>query len=169
MKFPDEERGPAAAADRDLSSAARASSSTSSGVDNPPRLVDEEEEERSNNKMQKAVRQRLRGILWDTLDRSPEERRFLAKIDFFILTWASLTYFSKNLNTNNLCTWRGTCTWNFGPGLFLTCLPPPLPPESLPWVGCFSRKYPKKQKRRRKKNKNKKTTQTKTLGVLCLH
>lgn len=49
------------------------------------------------------VRQRIRSIVWDTLDRSPEERRFIAKIDFFILTWASLTYFSKNLNTNNLC------------------------------------------------------------------
>lgn len=51
----------------------------------------------------KTLRQRIRGIVWDTLDRSPEERKFLAKIDFFILTWASLTYFSKNLNTNNIC------------------------------------------------------------------
>lgn len=42
-------------------------------------------------------------MVWDTLDRSPEERRFLAKLDFFILSWASLTYFSKNLNTNNVC------------------------------------------------------------------
>lgn len=56
----------------------------------------------------KTVRQRIKSIVWDTLDRSPEQRRFIAKIDFFILTWASLTYFSKNLNTNNLCTFD-TC------------------------------------------------------------
>lgn len=51
----------------------------------------------------KPLGQRIKGIVWDTLDRNPEERRFLAKLDFFILTWASLTYFSKNLNTNNVC------------------------------------------------------------------
>lgn len=54
--------------------------------------------------VKKTMRQRIRSIVWDTLDRSPEERRFIAKIDFFILTWAGLTYFSKNLNTNNVCT-----------------------------------------------------------------
>lgn len=47
--------------------------------------------------------QRFKGVFWDTLDRSPKERRFLAKVDFFILTWAGFTYFSKNLNTNNVC------------------------------------------------------------------
>lgn len=51
----------------------------------------------------KTVSRRLKAIVWDTLERSPEERRFLAKLDFFILTWAGLTYFSKNLNTNNVC------------------------------------------------------------------
>lgn len=51
----------------------------------------------------KSIRQRIKRIVWDSLERSPEERRFIAKIDFFILTWASLTYFSKNLNTNNVC------------------------------------------------------------------
>ncbi|KAL1870871.1 hypothetical protein Daus18300_004960 [Diaporthe australafricana] len=51
----------------------------------------------------KSLRRRIRAVVWDTLDRSPEERRFIAKIDFFILTWAGFTYFSKNLNTNNIC------------------------------------------------------------------
>lgn len=160
MKSPNEERGPAAAAaDRDLSSA-RASSSTRSGGDSPPRLAqEEEEEERSNNKKQKTVRQRLRGILWDTLDRSPEERRFLAKIDFFILTWASLTYFSKNLNTNNLCTWRGTCTWNLGPGLFLTCLlPPPFPPSFSPGSGVSQENIQRSKREGGKKNNTNENT-----------
>ncbi|OJJ61400.1 hypothetical protein ASPSYDRAFT_1173083 [Aspergillus sydowii CBS 593.65] len=47
-------------------------------------------------------RHRLKRVLWDTFDYSPEERRFIFKIDFFILTWASFSYFSKNLNQNNL-------------------------------------------------------------------
>lgn len=47
--------------------------------------------------------QRIKSIIWDTLDKSPEERRFLFKLDFFILTWAGFTYFSKNLNSQNLC------------------------------------------------------------------
>ncbi|CAN8095500.1 unnamed protein product [Discula destructiva] len=49
-----------------------------------------------------SLRLKIRSLVWDTLDRSPEERRLIAKVDFFILTWAGLTYFSKNLNTNNV-------------------------------------------------------------------
>jgi ACS family pantothenate transporter-like MFS transporter len=48
------------------------------------------------------LKRRIREILWDSFDRTPEERWFIHKIDFFILTWASLSYFSKNLNTNNV-------------------------------------------------------------------
>ena len=51
----------------------------------------------------KSLRRRIRAVVWDTFERTPEERRFIAKIDFFILTWAGFTYFSKNLNTNNIC------------------------------------------------------------------
>jgi ACS family pantothenate transporter-like MFS transporter len=50
----------------------------------------------------KPLKRRIREILWDSFDRTPEERWFVHKIDFFILTWASLSYFSKNLNTNNV-------------------------------------------------------------------
>ncbi|KAH9904411.1 putative pantothenate transporter [Xylariomycetidae sp. FL2044] len=45
---------------------------------------------------------RFRKVVWDSLDRSPQERRFISKIDFFILTWAGLSYFSKNLNQSNV-------------------------------------------------------------------
>ncbi|KAL4863192.1 hypothetical protein BDV12DRAFT_202344 [Aspergillus spectabilis] len=48
------------------------------------------------------LRYRLTRILWDTFDYPLEERRLIFKIDFFILTWASFSYFSKNLNQNNL-------------------------------------------------------------------
>ena len=54
----------------------------------------------------KSLRRRIRAVVWDSFDRSPEERRFIAKIDFFILTWAGFTYFSKNLNTNNICQYK---------------------------------------------------------------
>ncbi|KAH8660313.1 putative pantothenate transporter [Xylariales sp. PMI_506] len=47
-------------------------------------------------------KRRLREVVWDSLDRSPEERRLISKIDFFILTWAGLSYFSKNLNSGNV-------------------------------------------------------------------
>lgn len=33
----------------------------------------------------KALRHRIRGIVWDSLDRSPEERRLIFKLDIFIL------------------------------------------------------------------------------------
>ncbi|KAL4816196.1 major facilitator superfamily domain-containing protein [Aspergillus spinulosporus] len=49
-----------------------------------------------------SIRSRLQRVLWNTFDYTPKERRLIFKIDFFILTWASFSYFSKNLNQNNL-------------------------------------------------------------------
>ncbi|KAH8174155.1 major facilitator superfamily protein [Sarocladium implicatum] len=40
--------------------------------------------------------------LWDTLDKSPEERRFLFKLDAVLLTFASLGYFIKYLDQINI-------------------------------------------------------------------
>ncbi|KAI9926196.1 hypothetical protein MW887_004659 [Aspergillus wentii] len=59
-------------------------------------------ESESNVDEPKTFRQRVKDVLWDSLDYPPQERRLIFKIDFFILTWAGLAYFSKNLNTNNL-------------------------------------------------------------------
>ena len=39
----------------------------------------------SSTKEKRTVRQRLKDIVWDSLDYSPDERRFISKIDFFIL------------------------------------------------------------------------------------
>lgn len=36
-----------------------------------------------------------RSYVWDTLDKSPEERKFMFKLDAVILTFASLGYFIK--------------------------------------------------------------------------
>lgn len=43
-----------------------------------------------------------RSTAWDTLDKPPEERRFLFKLDAVILTMASLGYFIKNLDQHNI-------------------------------------------------------------------
>ncbi|KAK3692003.1 major facilitator superfamily domain-containing protein [Podospora appendiculata] len=43
-----------------------------------------------------------RSYLWDTLDKSPEERRFLFKLDAVLLTFASLGYFIKYLDQINI-------------------------------------------------------------------
>ncbi|KAK3956940.1 major facilitator superfamily domain-containing protein [Pseudoneurospora amorphoporcata] len=43
-----------------------------------------------------------RSYVWDTLDKSPEERRFLFKLDAMILTLAFLGYFIKYLDQVNI-------------------------------------------------------------------
>ncbi|EPE06989.1 pantothenate transporter liz1 [Ophiostoma piceae UAMH 11346] len=47
-------------------------------------------------------KQTWRSNLWDTLDKSPEERKFLFKLDTIVLTFASLGYFIKYLDQVNL-------------------------------------------------------------------
>ncbi|CAH0040318.1 unnamed protein product [Clonostachys rhizophaga] len=71
---------------------------TAEAIARPVSTSDHSEEEYDK----KSLKRRIREIVWDSLDRKPEERRMIAKLDFFILTWASLAYFSKNLNSNNL-------------------------------------------------------------------
>lgn len=43
-----------------------------------------------------------RSYVWDTLDKSPEERRFLFKLDTVLLTSASLGYLIKYLDQVNI-------------------------------------------------------------------
>ncbi len=40
--------------------------------------------------VQQHVHRKWQSYLWDTLDKSPEERKFLFKLDFALLTFASL-------------------------------------------------------------------------------
>lgn len=40
--------------------------------------------------IQKNLRRKWQSYVWDTLDKSPEERQFLFKLDFALLTFASL-------------------------------------------------------------------------------
>jgi ACS family pantothenate transporter-like MFS transporter len=49
-------------------------------------------------------KQTWRSHIWDTLDKSPEERRFLFKFDAIVLTFASLGFFIKILDQYNINT-----------------------------------------------------------------
>lgn len=50
----------------------------------------------------KEIPKKWAGYIWDTLDKSPEERKFLFKLDAAILTFASLGYFIKYLDQANV-------------------------------------------------------------------
>lgn len=43
-----------------------------------------------------------RSYVWDTFDKSPEERRFLFKLDAVVITLASVGYFIKYLDQINI-------------------------------------------------------------------
>jgi len=61
-------------------------------------LTDEEIKRR--NKWQ----YKLRLFLWDSVDKHPVERKFLFKLDFFLLSSSMLGYFIKTLNQSNIGT-----------------------------------------------------------------
>ncbi|KAE9968868.1 hypothetical protein BLS_005635 [Venturia inaequalis] len=58
--------------------------------------------QRADGVIQKEVKKRWVSYIWDTFDKSPEERRFLFKLDAAILTFASLGYFIKYLDQINI-------------------------------------------------------------------
>lgn len=53
-------------------------------------IVDERDMDSSSAVMQKNVKKRWVSYIWDTFDKSPEERWLLFKLDTAILTFASL-------------------------------------------------------------------------------
>jgi MFS transporter, ACS family, pantothenate transporter len=57
---------------------------------------------RAEEVIQKERKRRWVSYIWDTFDKSPEERRFLFKLDAAILTFASLGYFIKYLDQINI-------------------------------------------------------------------
>lgn len=60
------------------------------------------EDASSSVTVQSTPKRTWRSYLWDTFDKSPEERRFLFKLDAVILTFASLGYFIKYLDQVNI-------------------------------------------------------------------
>ncbi|QGA18628.1 hypothetical protein EYB26_006313 [Talaromyces marneffei] len=45
---------------------------------------------------------RILGIIWDSLDKSSEERKLIAKLDWWILSYACVAYFIKYLDQTNV-------------------------------------------------------------------
>jgi hypothetical protein len=45
---------------------------------------------------------RILGVIWDSLDKSPEERAFIAKADWWILSYCCIAYFVKYLDQTNV-------------------------------------------------------------------
>lgn len=52
--------------------------------------------------VKKTLRKRIAAVLWDSLDKSPEERRLVFKLDWYILTYVCLAYFVKYLDQTNV-------------------------------------------------------------------
>lgn len=52
--------------------------------------------------IQTKPKRKWQSYIWDSLDKSPEERRFLFKLDSAVLTFASLGYFIKYLDQSNV-------------------------------------------------------------------
>ena len=49
-----------------------------------------EPSDKADTIIQQRVQRKWQSYLWDTFDKSPEERKFLFKLDFALLTFASL-------------------------------------------------------------------------------
>ena len=52
--------------------------------------------------IQAKPKRRWQSYIWDSLDKSPEERKFLFKLDSAVLTFATLGYFIKYLDQSNI-------------------------------------------------------------------
>ncbi|KUI64112.1 Pantothenate transporter liz1 [Cytospora mali] len=68
----------------------------------PDGFASEDTKSSSSITVQSTPKKTWRSYFWDSFDKSPEERRFLLKLDAVILTFASLGYFIKYLDQVNI-------------------------------------------------------------------
>jgi hypothetical protein len=76
-------------------------------VQNQEPLDDSSLEQQTEAK--RPLKKRILAVLWDSLDKDPEERKFIAKIDWWILSYCCIAYFVKYLdqtNVSDLTPWR---------------------------------------------------------------
>lgn len=64
-----------------------------------PTVVDEIAQGRAEIVITEKPKRKWQSYIWDTFDKSPEERKFLFKIDTALLTLASFGLFSPTLET----------------------------------------------------------------------
>lgn len=48
------------------------------------------------------LRKKIRRVIWDSLDKSSEERKFVQKVDIWIMTYVTVSYFVKYLDQTNV-------------------------------------------------------------------
>ena len=70
-------------------------------------MMDHPEEEsniqaHARETIQSKPQRKWQSYIWDSLDKSPEERKFLFKLDTAVLTFASLGYLIKYLDQANI-------------------------------------------------------------------
>ena len=59
-------------------------------------------QEHAQEVVQDKPKRKWQSYIWDSLDKSPEERAFLFKIDLALLSFASLGYLIKYLDQQNI-------------------------------------------------------------------
>lgn len=62
----------------------------------------EDAQQHAQEVIQEKPKRKWQSYIWDSLDKSPEERKFLFKLDCAVLTFASLGYFIKYLDQSNI-------------------------------------------------------------------
>ncbi|KAK6217366.1 pantothenate transporter liz1 [Colletotrichum tabaci] len=58
--------------------------------------------QRDEQQPKRSLRKRIAAVVWDSLDKDPEERKFIAKIDWWILSYCCVAYFVKYLDQTNV-------------------------------------------------------------------
>jgi hypothetical protein len=66
------------------------------------RVDDSSLEQQPESERPRTLKNRIKSVLWDSFDKSPEERKFIAKIDWWILTYCCIAYFVKYLDQTNV-------------------------------------------------------------------
>ena len=68
----------------------------------PSLAIIESMQEGGDEPERRSLSKRILGIIWDALDKSPEERKFVAKADAWILSYVSIAYCVKYLDQTNV-------------------------------------------------------------------
>lgn len=61
-----------------------------------------DEYESPQQQERRPLKKRILAVLWDTFDKSPEERKLIGKLDWWILTYCCIAYFVKYLDQTNV-------------------------------------------------------------------
>lgn len=79
----------------------RGDDSESVSKNDPPVAVSESIDGGDGRQKDTVTRKFLR-IIWDSLDKSPQERKFINKVDCWIMTYICVAYFVKYLDQTNV-------------------------------------------------------------------